>query len=97
MKTRRVGAVTCGIILVVVGILCLIHIFYPAFRYEYILRGWPLILILIGAEILVANTTCAENVEMKYDIPAVILVFVLVAFAMMMGCMEFVVEHYGWY
>lgn len=96
MKTRRVGAITCGIILVVLGLLCLIHIFYPALRYEYILRGWPLILILIGAEMLVANTTCSENVKMKYDIPAVILMFVLVIFAMVMGGMEFAMEYYGW-
>ena len=96
MKERRVGAITCGIILVVLGVLCLIHIFYPALRYEYILHGWPLILILIGAEMLAANVTCSENVKLKYDIPAVILVFILVIFAMMMGGMELVMEYYGW-
>ena len=97
MRIRRVGAVTCGIILIILGILCLIHIFCPALRYEYILRGWPLILISIGAEMLVANTTCPENVEVKYDVPAVILVFVLVVFAVSMGFLEFVVGNYGWY
>ena len=96
MKERRVGAITCGIILVVLGVLCLIHIFYPALRYEYILHGWPLILILIGAEMLAANVTCSENVKLKYDIPAVILVFILVIFAMMRGGMEFAMEYYGW-
>ena len=96
MKERRVGAITCGIILVVLGVLCLIHIFYPALRYEYILHGWPLILILIGAEMLAANFTCSEHMKLKYDIPAVILVFVLVIFAMMMGGMEFAMEYYGW-
>ena len=72
MKTRRVGAVTCGIILILAGILCLIHAFCPDLRYEYILRGWPLILILTGGEILAANTTNPENVQIKYDVPAVI-------------------------
>ena len=96
MKTRRVGAITCGIILVLLGVLCLIHIFYPEFRYEYILRGWPLILILIGGEMLAANVTCSEHVKLKYDIPAVILVFILVLFAMMMGGLEFAMEYYGW-
>lgn len=96
MKERRVGAITCGIILVLLGVLCLIHIFYPALRYEYILRGWPLILILIGAEILAANVICPEQVKLKYDIPAVVLVFILVIFAIMMGGMEFVMEYYGW-
>lgn len=97
MKTRRVGAVTCGIILIVIGILFLIHLFFPGLRYEYILRGWPLILISIGAEMLAANTTCPEDVQIKYDIAAIILVFILVLFAVSMGVLEFVKENYGWY
>ncbi len=89
MRIRRVGSVTCGFLLVIIGVLCMIHIFYPAFHYEYILRGWPLILISIGAEMLAANALCSEKVEIKYDIPAVILVFILVAFAVMMALVEY--------
>lgn len=97
MKTRRVGSITSGIILIIIGVLCLVHIFYPAFRYEYILRGWPIILISIGAEILVANMVAQESVEIKYDIPAIVLVFILVIFALCMGFVEYIVENYGWY
>ena len=97
MKTRRVGSITSGIILILIGVLCLVHIFYPAVRYEYILRGWPLILISIGSEMLVANIANSENVEIKYDTPAIVLVFILVVFALGMGFVEYIVEHYGWY
>lgn len=97
MKTRRVGAVTCGIILIVTGVLCLIHVFYPSFRYEYILKGWPLILILLGGEMLAANLAGTEEVKIKYDTAAVMLVFILIIFAVCMCALEYVTFHYGWY
>lgn len=94
MKTRRVGSLTCGIVLVLVGVLCLVHIFYPALHYEYILRGWPIILIMIGVELLLANAYHSENVEIKYDAAAIVLVFLLVIFAVCMGFLEYIAEHY---
>ena len=97
MKTRRVGSLTCGIVLVLVGVLCLVHIFWPALRYEYILRGWPIILILVGIEMLLANAFPSEDMEIKYDAAAIVLVFILVIFAVCMGFVEYVVENYGWY
>lgn len=96
MKVRRVGSVTGGIILIIIGVLCLVHIFLPALRYEYILRGWPLILILVGAEMLVVNVTNSDKLEIKYDAAAILLVFILVIFALCMGFLEWLMEHYGW-
>lgn len=97
MKTRRVGSLTCGIMLVLIGALCLLHIFLPALHYEYILRGWPIILILVGIEMLLANVNSSESLEIKYDFAAVVLVFLLVIFAACMGFMEFMVTYYGEY
>ena len=96
MKIRRVGTLTCGVILLILGVLCLVHIFCPALRYEYILRGWPVILILVGVEMLFANVVSAENVQIKYDIPAVIIVFLLIGFTMGMAGAEFVMDYYGY-
>lgn len=90
MKTRRVGAITCGIILIITGILCLIHIFYPPLSYEYILKGWPVILISLGGEMLAANLAGNEDVKIKYDTGAVILMFILVIFAVCMGALEYI-------
>lgn len=97
MKTRRVGSITCGVLLVLAGVLCLVHIFCPALRYEYILRGWPLILIFVGCEMLAANLIKSENVQIKYDTAAIVLVFILVLFALCMGFVECMIENYGWY
>jgi uncharacterized membrane protein HdeD (DUF308 family) len=99
MRTRRVGTLTCGILLVIIGILCLVHIFWPALHYEYILRGWPIILILVGVEMLAANAfySKAENVEIKYDLGAILLIFILVIFATCMGMMEYAVTNFGEY
>ena len=99
MKIRRVGTLTCGILLVVIGLLCLVHIFWPIFHYEYLLRGWPIILILVGTEMLVANRAYlkSENVEIKYDLGAIILIFIMVIFAMCMGVMEYMVTNMGKY
>ena len=97
MKIRRVGTLTCGIVLVFVGVLCLVHIFYPMLRYEYILRGWPIILILVGIEMLAANMIHSDEIQLKYDTAAIILVFILVIFAVCMGFVEYVVSNYGWY
>lgn len=97
MKIRRVGSITGGLILILTGILCLVHIFCPALRYEYILRGWPLILIFIGVEMLMANIFHKENVEIKYDAAAIVLVFILVIFALCMGFLQFMAEYYSGY
>ncbi len=96
MRTRRVGSITSGVILILVGVLCLVHIFYPALRYEYILRGWPLILVLIGVEILLANLIKSDSVVIKYDTAAVVLVFILVVFALCMGFAESLLEYCQW-
>ena len=55
MRTRRVGSITCGLAMVFFGILFLVHMFFPALSFRMILKLWPLILILLGGEMLVSN------------------------------------------
>lgn len=52
IKVRRVGTITFGSVLVAVGTVFLIHQIWPQLAYERILQFWPLILILLGLEIL---------------------------------------------
>ena len=52
MRQRRIGTITLGISLVVFGILFLIHIFGGVLNYMLIFHLWPLILIVLGGEIL---------------------------------------------
>ena len=53
---------------------------------------WPLILVFIGIEIIISHAVNKDE-KMRYDGGAIVLVFIMAIFAMVMGCMEFVMEH----
>ena len=55
MRTRRVGSITCGILMILFGILFMVHMFYPPLSLEIIMKLWPLILIALGGELLASN------------------------------------------
>ena len=98
MKTKRVGSITCGLVLILFGILFFVHMFVPGLSYEVIFHLWPLILILLGIEILAANAKAADQV-FKYDVGAVFLILALAVFAMV-GGMDFWIQNGGcsvWY
>lgn len=109
MRTRRVGGFTCGVVLVVFGVMMLLHSFIPTLTYELILSFWPVILIVLGVELLIANTvSCFKDnkncqgdnqqssfVEFKYDLAAIVLMFVIVLFSVGMGFAEFCLKYYS--
>lgn len=94
MKTRRVGSITCGILLIVFGLLFIVHLFVPGLSYETIFRLWPCILIALGLEMLLACKNNSEEVRVKYDGAAIFLTIVLAFFAMGMGVVQYCMEHY---
>lgn len=96
MRTRRVGTITCGIVLIVFGLLFLLHMFLPVISYRFIFRLWPLILIFLGVEIMMSNIKATEA-ALKYDVGAVLLVILLALFSMGMGLVEICMEHYPVY
>ncbi len=53
MKNRRVGTVSMGLTLVAAGVLMLVSLFTRLSVLSVFLRGWPVILVALGAEILV--------------------------------------------
>lgn len=55
MRIRRVGSITCGILMIVFGGLFMVHMFYPALSLALIMKLWPLILIALGSEMLISN------------------------------------------
>ena len=94
-RTRRVGSFTCGLMLVLYGILFLVHIVQPKLNYSIIFELWPLILIFLGVEILASCTNKnQEKRKFVYDFWAVILVFVVAFFAMIMSVMSYFYETY---
>lgn len=97
MKTRRVGSISCGILLIVFGVLFLVHMFLPAVTFDYVMKLWPIILISLGLEMLVAGVSNKKQEEelLKYDKGAIVIVFLLTCFAIGMGCLEFMMQHWN--
>ncbi|MFT5871557.1 MAG: hypothetical protein ACI8WT_000477 [Clostridium sp.] len=91
-KGRLVGTFTSGIILVIFGIMFIMRLIYPSINYLKIASMWPLVLILLGIEIIVAYLINKQEI-IKYDFHAIILIIILSVFAMGMGCMEYVITN----
>ncbi len=89
MKTHRVGTITFGCILIVLGVLLIVHLFVPKLTYTAILNYWPVTLILLGIEILVANFR-SEKETFTYDGWSIVLMFLILGFTMCMGILDWI-------
>ena len=89
-RSRRVGTITCGILLILFGILFLVHMFWPLLSLRTIMKLWPLILVALGSEMIAATLKKEQEQEeiLKYDKGAVFLVILLAGFAVGMGIIE---------
>lgn len=92
IKGRRVWTFTTGIVLLMFGIMVLLKLIFPSISYLAIVSMWPVVLILLGIEIIVAYVINKEEI-MKYDFAAIFLVIALSFFAMCMGGMEYLLTH----
>lgn len=93
MKTnRRVGTLTAGLILVAFGTMFLLRTFIPAINFLFIFSCWPVILIVLGLELLLSLFGPSEE-RLRYDGAAIFLVLVMACFAMGMACIQFVIEN----
>lgn len=94
LRGRRVGTFTAGLVLVIFGMLFLLRGILPNMNYGEIVSLWPIILILLGVEIIISYIVNKEE-KIKYDAGAVVIVMILSAFSMVMAFMEFIIEHPG--
>lgn len=96
---HRVGTITAGTALVFTGVVFLIRIFFPALDIFEWIRFWPVLLILLGIEVLLANSRktyhvvneegkVEEQQKMVYDFPAILLMIMAACFSMCMGILE---------
>ena len=92
LKGRRVGTLTSGTVLIVFGILFLLRLVFPAIKFSIISSLWPIILILLGVEILISYMVNKEE-KIKYDTGAIFLVIVLSFFSMGMALMELAIKY----
>ena len=86
-RVHRVGTITCGMILLIFGILFMLRMFLPELEYQFIFGFWPLILIFLGIEILIGHIRTVEE-KIIYDKGAIFLTMLLTVFAMGMACAD---------
>ena len=106
IRIRRVGSITFGMVLVTTGILFLTETFLPNLDYRFVFRFWPIILILLGIEVLMSTRQksweildltgkVVEQNKVIYDVPAIVLTMFLVGFSLVMGVVNWAVYHSG--
>ena len=88
IKTHRVGSITFGSILIVLGVLLTLHVFIPALSYSSIMQFWPVTLIVLGCEVLFANIR-SHKVEFRYDGWSIFFLFSVLFFAGCMGILDY--------
>lgn len=82
MQGRRVGTITLGITLVVVGILYLLINFFNLSIDADMIKFWPIILISLGIEVMVFNHFSVKGkYTLKFDIVSIFLVMILLFFS----------------
>ena len=81
-RSHRVGSVTAGLSMISFGVMFLLHLFFEIIDYRMMFSLWPVILILLGLELLLSNFSTKKIV---YDKAAIFLLIVMTFFAMGMG------------
>ena len=89
-RQHRIGSLTFGVTLVLLGILYLIHIFWQTLSLQFIFHLWPCVFILLGTEILVASRS---EEHFTYDKAAIILTMIMICFGMGIAGIDFAWEH----
>ena len=79
MKERRIGTFTLGVMLIVFGVLFVINIFSDKMSYSIIIRFWPIVLILLGIEVLVGLYS-KEKTKFTYDKGSVAVIIFITIF-----------------
>lgn len=83
MRQWRVGTVSMAIILIAVGIIMIVSQASGVSAAEEIIRWWPLILIILGAEILgYIYFSKEEQPKIKFDAFSIFLVLVILLFSL---------------
>lgn len=90
MKERRIGTFTLGTMLVVYGILFVVNIFTDKLSYGMIFRFWPILLIMLGIEILVGLYS-KEKAKFIYDKGSVVLLILITIFVLVAATAEWCV------
>lgn len=92
IKNRRVGTLAAGASMIVFGLLFLLRLAIPAMTLWLIVSFWPLVLIFLGIEMIIAYARNKEG-QMHYDFGSVVLIVVLTIFTACMAVAQMAIEN----
>ena len=94
MKSKKIGVLTLGVSLVVFGVLFLLRAFFPALSYISVLKFWPVVLILLGLEVLIAALLPQKEgaPRTSVDVASVVLLFLTLFIACGLAAAQFALE-----
>ncbi len=96
-KPRRVGTLTAGLTLILLGVVLLLYTFFPDLAVlETALRLWPLILILLGIELLCVRFDKGQPESVKIDFAAVLMMLLCIGFAFFCEFVRMGLLYYYW-
>ncbi len=90
IRVHRVGTITTGLSMIIFGVLFLLHGFGYMISYEMIFHLWPIMLIGLGIELLLANMIRRKFV---YDKGAIVLLIVMTFFVIGMAAVDICFEY----
>ena len=96
MRTHRIGTLTFGSGLIIFGLLFMVRTFNNMVTYQFIFNLWPILLIILGCEILWYHFHDKDK-TLIYDKGSIFLMIVLSFFAMGMAFCQFVFENGHFY
>ncbi len=82
---RRVGTLTMGLALVVVGAALCVGLFFPNVDFLLLFKLSPLVLVALGCEVIFAAST-AKGMRLKYDFLSMFVCFLLIVTALGAAC-----------
>lgn len=89
MRTWRVGTLSMGIVLLVTGLGLLYAQINEKIVLDWAAKWWPLIFILLGAEVLWQSWQANKNnVKVSYDILSVFIIIILLGFGLTMEALR---------
>ena len=93
-RVRRVGTLTLGVALIVTGILVLFALFQKDFFAINALRFSPLLLVLLGIEVIV-NAVVWKGQKLKYDLLSMFVCFLLITGTLCAAAIPAIYRNWG--
>lgn len=93
-RVRRVGTLTMGVALILTGVAIGVSLIWPSFDLTLIFRLCPLILVVLGCEVLVSSFAKGD-VKLKYDFLSMLVCFVLIVASLGVSLVPYALRYWG--